>query len=123
MPPGAISSVRIARIYFLSNVHLARRKLRQTIRIDDILVDEEAAPTSFESVEMLPVEGNARADNLHVSRAIMPQRLAGTVRTAVLGLQHHLLFEKKIHQLCVGCKLEAHRPDYLLEKIAQCGLP
>jgi hypothetical protein len=65
--------------------------LRQAVRVGNILVDEEAAPTSFDGIEILTVKGNARADDLHVVSAVVAQRLAGAEWDAVLALQHDLV--------------------------------
>src|SRR5208337_2184819 len=123
IPPGAISSVLIAGMNLSLKAHVLWRELGQAVRVDDILVDEKAAPTTFDSVEMFPVEGNARADDLHVARAVVAQRLAGAEWDAVLALQHHLLLEQKIRQLRVGCELEAQGPDDLVEEIVKRLFP
>src|ERR1035438_1654102 len=120
MPPGAISALLIARMNLSPKAHLLWRQLGQAVRVDYILVDKQAAPTAFDSVEMCPVERNAWADDLHVARAVVAQRLAGAERDAVLALQHHFLFQQKIHQLHVGRELEAQRPDDLVEEIVEC---
>jgi hypothetical protein len=72
---------------------------------------------------MRPVERNAWTDDLHVSRAIMPQRLARAERDAVLAFQNHLLFEQKLRQLHVGRELETQRADDIFEEISQRILP
>src|SRR5271157_3790230 len=114
IPPGAISSLLIARMNLSLKTHLPRRQLDQAVRVADILMHEQPAPTAFDRVEMFPVEGNAWADDLHVPRPVVAQRLAGAEGDAVLALQHHLLFQQKILQLLVGRELEAQRPDHLL---------
>src|SRR5271167_710860 len=95
------------------------RQLGQAVRVSDILVDKEAAPTSFDGIEILPVKGNAWADDLHVASAVVAQRLAGAEWDAVLALQHDLLLEQKILQLHVGRELKAQRPDDLIEEILE----
>src|ERR1017187_7232234 len=86
IPPGAISSVLIAGINLSLKAHVLGRQLRQAVRVGDILVDEEAAPATFDGIEILPVEGNAWADDLHVASAVVAQRLAGAEWDAVLAL-------------------------------------
>src|SRR5208337_2801859 len=123
IPPGAISSVLMARMNLSLTAHILGRQLRQAVRVGDILVHEQSAPTTFDSIEMFPVEGNARANDLHVSRAVVADRLAGAKWDAVLALQHHFLFEQKIRQLRVGCELEAQGPDDLVEEIVKRLFP
>jgi hypothetical protein len=72
---------------------------------------------------MFPVEGNAGANDLHVARAVIAYRLAWAEWDAVLALQHHLLFEQKIHQLRVGRELEAQRLDDLIEEVVKRLFP
>src|SRR5208337_5009874 len=119
-PAGASSSVLMAGMNVSLKAHVLWRQLRQAVRVGDILVDEEAAPTSFDGIEILPVEGNAWADDLHVAGALVAQRLAGAEWDAVLALQHHLLLEQKILQLHVGREPKAQRPDDLIEEILEC---
>src|ERR1017187_1033274 len=123
IPPGAISSELIARTNLSPKAHVLWRPLGQAIRVGDILVDEEPAPTAFDSVEMLPVEGNAWADDLHVECAVVAHRLAGAEGNAVLALQHHFLFQQKIRQLRVGREFEAQRPHYFVVEIAKRLFP
>jgi len=99
------------------------RQLGQAVRVDDILVDEQAAPTALNSVEMFPVEGNAWADYFHVPSAVVTHRLAGAEWDAVFAFQNHFLFEQKILQLRVGRELEAHRGYDLVEEILKRPLP
>jgi hypothetical protein len=54
---------------------------------------EEPAPTAFDNVEMLPVERNARADDLHIARTVVPQRLARTEGNTMFAFQYNLLLE------------------------------
>src|SRR5271165_76672 len=77
IPPGASSSVLMAGMNLSLKAHVLWRQLRQAVRVSDILVDKEAAPTSFDGIEILPVEGNAWADDLHVASAVVAQRLGG----------------------------------------------
>ena len=86
-------------------------------------MNEEPAPAALDGIEMLPMEGDARADDLHVARAVVAQRLAGAERNAMLAFQLHLLLQQKIHDFRVGRELEAQRPDDLLVKIVQRLLP
>jgi hypothetical protein len=67
--------------------------LGQLIRIEDILMHEEPAPTTFDFVKMLPVERDARADNLHITSTVVPQRLARTERDAMLVFKYYLLLK------------------------------
>src|ERR1035437_1168121 len=90
IPPGASSSMLIAGMNLSLKTHVLWRQLGQAVRVSDILVDKEAAPTSFDEIEMLPVKGNAWADYLHVASAVVAQRLAGAEWDAVLALQHDL---------------------------------
>jgi Zn-dependent M32 family carboxypeptidase len=83
---------------------------------------KEPAPTTFDFVKMLPMERNTWADNLHITIAFMPQRLARTERDAMLTFKYHLLLKQKIHQLLVGSELEAQRFYNLPEKIMQSFL-
>src|SRR5271165_299332 len=69
--------MRIAGMNLSLKTHVLWRQLGQAVRVSDILVDKEAAPTSFDGIEMLPVKGNAWADDLHVASAVVAQRLAG----------------------------------------------
>jgi hypothetical protein len=80
---------------------------------------EKPAPAAFDGVEMLLVEKNTRANDLHVARTIVTQRLARTKGNPVLFLQNHFLFKQKIHKLSVGRKLEAKWPYDLFKKIVQ----
>jgi hypothetical protein len=93
IPPGATSLALIARMNFSLKTHLLRRQLGQLGRVEDIFMHEESTPTAFDYIEMLPVERNARADDLHITRAVMPQWLARTEGNAMLALQYHLLLE------------------------------
>src|SRR5208337_2632175 len=77
IPPGAISLTLMARMNWSAKAHVLWRQLGQAIGVGDIQVDEEAAPTPLNGVEMFPVKGNARADDLHITRAVVAQRLAG----------------------------------------------
>src|SRR5208337_2581544 len=113
IPPGAIASVLIAGMNLSLTAHVLWRKLGEAVRVGDILVHEQSAPTTFDSIKMLPVEGNARANDLHVASAVVADRLARAEWDAVLALQRHLLFEQKIHQLRIGRELEAQRLDDL----------
>jgi hypothetical protein len=108
---------------FSLKAHVLWRQLGQTVRIGDFLMYEKAAPTAFYRVEMFPVEGNARADDLHVTRTVVPHRLARAKWDAVLVLQHHFLLKQKILQLDIGRELEAHRPDDLIEEVMKCVFP
>ena len=56
----------------LSGAGFTRGNLLQAGRVGHILMDEEAAPAAFHRVEMLPVEWDAGADDLHVARAVVP---------------------------------------------------
>jgi Zn-dependent M32 family carboxypeptidase len=83
---------------------------------------KEPAPTAFDFVKMLSMERNAGADDLHITFAFMPQRLARTERDAMLAFKYHLLLEQKIHQFLVGSELEAQRFYDLPEEIMQSFL-
>ena len=45
---------------------LQYKRSGRPVRVGDILVDEEAAPTTFDGIEMLPLEGNAWIHDLRV---------------------------------------------------------
>jgi hypothetical protein len=48
-------------------VNLLRGQLGQFIRVEDILMHKESAPTALDTVEMLAVKWNTWADNLHIA--------------------------------------------------------
>src|SRR5208282_3772541 len=116
IPPGVISTVLIAGMNLSVTPHILRWHLRQAIRVRDVVMDEEAAPTALHGIEILPVEGNAWADDLHVTSPVVTQRLAGAEWNAVFLLQCHLLLQQKIPQLRVGREFKAQRPDDLVEE-------
>jgi len=60
IPPGAISSAAIARTNLSLKAHVLRLQLRQRVRVENVLVHEESAPTAFDRIEMRPMERNAR---------------------------------------------------------------
>jgi hypothetical protein len=107
IPPGAISSALIARTNFSLKARLLWRQLRKCVGIEHVRMHEKSAPAAFDGVEMLPVERDARANDPHVARSIVTQRLARTKGDPVLVFQGHFLFEQKIHELRVGRKLES----------------
>src|SRR5208283_390836 len=119
IPPGAISSTLMARMNCSAKTHVLWRQLGQAVRVGDILVDEEAAPTPLNGVEMFPVKGNTRTDDLHITRAVVAQWLAGAVWGSVFALQGHLLFQQKIHQFGVGREFEAQRSNHLFVEVVK----
>src|SRR5512140_992026 len=123
MPPGAISSVLMARTRWSLKAQVLRRRLRQAVRVGDVLVHEQAAPAAPHRIEVFPVKRDARTYDSHVAGAVGRQGLAGTERDAVFRLEHHLLLEEEVLQFRVGRELETHRLDDLREELAQCLLP
>src|SRR5512133_812868 len=121
MPPGAASAAGTACRKVSLKVLL--RDLGQAVRIGDVPVHEQPAPASLHRVEVPPMERDARADDLHVSRAVPPDGAAGTVRDAVLLLEPDLLLEEEVRELTVRGELEAERLDHLLVEVAQRALP
>ena len=78
---------------FSVKTHLLRRQLGQLGRVEDIFMHEESTPTAFDYIEMLPVERNARANDLHIVRTVVPQRLARTEGNTMFAFQYNLLLE------------------------------
>jgi hypothetical protein len=80
---------------------------------------KKSAPTTSYAIEMIAVKRNTWADNFHIERTIMSQRLARTEWDTVLSFKYNLLIKQKIHQFFVRGKFETQWPDNLIEKILQ----
>src|SRR6202030_2852364 len=116
---GETSAALIAWTKSSLNAHLLRRQLRQAVRVCDVPVHEQPTPAALHRVEMLAVERNTRTHDLHVARAVAPDRLAGTEGDAMLDLKLHLLLEEKLREFDVRREFEPHRLDDLREEVAQ----
>src|SRR5512140_233616 len=101
IPPGATSVVPITGTKSSLKAHLLRGQLRQTVRVRDVEMHEQPAPAALHGVEVLAVKRDARADDLHVARAVAPDRPARAERYAVLRLELHLLLEEELRQVGV----------------------
>src|SRR5580704_16771456 len=119
IPPGATSAALIAWTKLSLNAHLLRRQLRQTVWVCYVPVHEQATPAALHGVEVLAVERNTWTNDLHVARAVAPDRLAGTEGHAMLDLELDLLLEQKLRELGVRREFEPHRLDDFREKVAQ----
>jgi hypothetical protein len=97
--------------------------LWQGVGVKDILVNEKTAPATFDGVEMLAMEGNARTDHLHVSHAVVSQRLARAEGGTMFRLQGNLLLKQEFLQFDVRRKLETEWTNNLLEEVLQRPFP
>jgi len=115
-PAGATSSARIVRMNRSLKTHLPWRQLGQAVRVGDVLMDEQPAPASLDGVEVLAVEWNARAGDLHVARPVAPQRAGRGRRGRRAWPPAPLLLEQELHQLGIGRELEASGPTTFSKK-------
>src|ERR1700686_2717357 len=119
IPPLETSAALIALTKLSLNAHLLRRHLRQAVRVCDVPVHEQPTPAALHGVEVLTVKRNTRTNDLHVARAVAPDRLAGTEGNPMLDLQLHLLLGEKLAGVGFRGEFEAHRLDEFREKVAQ----
>src|SRR5665647_528563 len=122
MPPGAMSSSFATSCHMVGSSDFVRRDVRQAVGVGHVLVDEQPAPAALHLVEVLAVERDARADDLHVFFAVAGPQLARAVRRPVVLFELDLLLEQEVGHLLVGRELVAHGVDDALEEVAQSFL-
>src|SRR5665648_241317 len=118
MPPAAMPS-SFATSCHISASPLVRWELRQAVRIGDRLVHEEPAPAALHLVEMLALEGDAGAADLHVLGPVARPHLARAEGGAEVLLELDLRLQELVGQCFVGGELVAHRADDPVEQVAQ----